>query len=52
MDRNKRTAIVITIAVLLAAVASLGMYRVVSAHAGQRGRAPSRPSTSSWRSIR
>jgi pilus assembly protein CpaB len=31
MDRNKRTAIVLTIAVLLAAVASLGMYRVVSA---------------------
>ena len=30
MDRNKRTAAVVTIAVILAAVASLGMYRVVS----------------------
>ena len=30
MDRNKRTAVVIGVAVLLAAVASLGMYRVVS----------------------
>ena len=30
MDRNKRTAIVLVVAVLLAAVASLGMYRVVS----------------------
>jgi pilus assembly protein CpaB len=30
MDRNKRTAVVIIVAVLLAAVASLGMYRVVS----------------------
>jgi pilus assembly protein CpaB len=30
MDRNKRTAVVVAIAVLLAAVASLGMYRVVS----------------------
>lgn len=36
MDRSKRTAVVIGIAVLLAAVASLGMYRVVS-------RMPSRP---------
>ena len=30
MDRNKRTAVVVIVAVLLAAVASLGMYRVVS----------------------
>jgi pilus assembly protein CpaB len=30
MDRNKRTALVVGIAVLLAAVASLGMYRIVS----------------------
>ena len=30
MDRSKRTAIVVGIAVLLAAVASLGMYRIVS----------------------
>ena len=31
MDRNKRTAVVVGVAVLLAAVASLGMYRVVDA---------------------
>jgi pilus assembly protein CpaB len=31
MDRNKRTAVVVVVAVLLAGVASLGMYRVVSA---------------------
>src|SRR4051812_27836138 len=30
MDRNKRTAVVVFVAVLLSAVASLGMYRVVS----------------------
>jgi pilus assembly protein CpaB len=30
MDRNKRTAAVVVVAVLLASVASLGMYRVVS----------------------
>jgi pilus assembly protein CpaB len=30
MDRNKRTALVVGIAVVLAAVASLGMYRIVS----------------------
>lgn len=30
MDRSKRTALVVGIAVLLAAVASLGMYRIVS----------------------
>ena len=30
MDRSKRTAVVVVIAVILAAVASLGMYRVVS----------------------
>jgi pilus assembly protein CpaB len=31
MDRNKRTAAVVLVAVILAAVASLGMYRVVAA---------------------
>jgi pilus assembly protein CpaB len=31
MDRNKRTAVVVLVAVLLAATATLGMYRVVSA---------------------
>ena len=31
MDRNKRTAVVVLVAVLLASVASLGIYRVVSA---------------------
>src|SRR5499427_3671680 len=37
MDRNRRTAAVVAIAVLLAAVASLGMYRVVSRKpAGER----------------
>lgn len=30
MDRNKRTALVVGVAVVLAAVASLGMYRIVS----------------------
>jgi pilus assembly protein CpaB len=30
MDRNKRTAVVVSVAVILAAVASLGMYRIVS----------------------
>ena len=30
MDRNKRTAVVVGVAVILAAVASLGMYRIVS----------------------
>ena len=30
MDRNKRTAVVVAVAVILAAVASLGMYRIVS----------------------
>ena len=30
MDRNTRTAVVVGVAVLLAAVASLGMYRIVS----------------------
>ena len=30
MDRSKRTAVVVGVAVLLAAVASLGMYRIVS----------------------
>lgn len=39
MDRNKRTAIVITIAVLLAGVASLGMYRIVSRMPAKAGAA-------------
>jgi pilus assembly protein CpaB len=39
MDRNKRTAVVITVAVLLAGVASLGMYRVVSRRAPGGGQA-------------
>ena len=30
MDRNKRTAVVVVVAVILAAVASLGMYRIVA----------------------
>ena len=30
MDRSKRTAVVVGVAVVLAAVASLGMYRIVS----------------------
>ena len=30
MDRNKRTAVVVGVAVILAAIASLGMYRIVS----------------------
>ena len=30
MDRNKRTAVVVGVAVILATVASLGMYRIVS----------------------
>jgi pilus assembly protein CpaB len=30
MDRNKRTAVVVSVAVVLAAVASLGMYRIVA----------------------
>ena len=30
MDRSKRTAVVVAVAVVLAAVASLGMYRIVS----------------------
>ena len=30
MDRTKRTAVVVGIAVLLAAIATLGMYRIVS----------------------
>ena len=39
MDRNKRTAVVVLVAVLLAAVASLGMYRVVSARPASEGSA-------------
>ena len=39
MDRNKRTAVVVVVAVLLAAVASLGMYRVVSARPASEGSA-------------
>ena len=39
MDRNKRTAVVVLVAVLLAAVASFGMYRVVSARPASEGSA-------------
>ena len=39
MDRNKRTAVVVLVAVLLAAVASLGMYRVVSRVPASEGNA-------------
>lgn len=39
MDRNKRTVVVVLIAVLLAAVASFGMYRVVSARPASAGSA-------------
>ena len=39
MDRNKRTVVVVFVAVLLAAVASLGMYRVVSARPASAGNA-------------
>jgi pilus assembly protein CpaB len=39
MDRNKRTAVVVSVAVLLAAVASLGMYRVVSRQPAPQGEA-------------
>jgi pilus assembly protein CpaB len=37
MDRNKRTAVVVLVAVLLAAAASLGMYRVVSRRPAPQG---------------
>ncbi len=37
MNRNKRTAVVVLVAVLLASVASLGMYRVVSARPASQG---------------
>jgi pilus assembly protein CpaB len=39
MDRNKRTAVVVFVAVLLAAVASVGMYRVVSTRRASDGSA-------------
>jgi pilus assembly protein CpaB len=39
MDRNKRTVVVVLVAVLLAAIASLGMYRVVSARPVSEGSA-------------
>ena len=39
MDRNKRTAVVVLVAVLLATVASLGIYRVVSARPASEGSA-------------
>ncbi len=39
MNRNKRTAVVVLVAVLLATVASLGMYRVVSARTASQGTA-------------
>ena len=31
MNRNKRTAVVLAVAVLMAAIASLGVYRIVTA---------------------
>ena len=37
MDRNKRTAVVVLVAALLAGVASFGMYRVVSARPASEG---------------
>ena len=37
MDRNKRTVVVVVVAVLLAGVASRGMYRVVSARSANEG---------------
>ena len=37
MDRNKRTAVVVVVAVLLASVASLGIYRVVAARPASAG---------------
>ena len=37
MDRNKRTAVVVLVAVLLASAASLGIYRVVSARPASTG---------------
>ena len=39
MDRNKRTAVVLAVAVLLAGVASLGMYRVASRRPSTGGNA-------------
>jgi hypothetical protein len=51
MDRNKRTAVVVLVAVLLAAAASLGMYRVVAARPIHEGATVKR-STSWSRSIR
>lgn len=40
MDRNKRTVLVVGVAVLLAAIASLGIYRVVSRVSAQTAQAP------------
>ena len=40
MNRNKRTVVVVFVAVLLATVASLGMYRVVSARPVAEDNAP------------
>ena len=37
MDRNKRTVVVVVVAVLLAGVASFGMYRVVAARPANEG---------------
>ena len=42
MNRNRRTAVVVLVAVLLAAVASLGMYRVVAARPASSGSAAAR----------
>jgi pilus assembly protein CpaB len=39
MDRNKRTVVVVLVAVLLATTASFGMYRVVSARPASEGSA-------------
>ena len=36
MNRNKRTAIVLGIAVLMAAIASMGVYRIVSTMPARR----------------
>ena len=51
MDRSKRTAVVVGIAVILAAVATLGMYRIVSQMPAS-GRRNRDRALWSWRSIR
>ena len=40
MNRNKRTAIVLGVAVLMASIASLGVYRIVSAMPRAKPRLP------------